>query len=101
MTTASILIIEDETEIRRFLRVTLSANGLTAFEAPTAREGLQSLITRQPDLVLLDLGLPDQDGQTFVREVREWSNTPIIVVSARGQESEKITALESGADDYL
>ncbi len=101
MTTASVLIIEDETEIRRFLRATLTANGFTAFEAPTAHDGLQSLIIRQPDLVLLDLGLPDRDGQAFVREVREWSNTPIIVVSARGQESEKITALESGADDYL
>jgi two-component system KDP operon response regulator KdpE len=101
MTTASVLIVEDETEIRRFLRATLSANGFDAIEAPTAREGVQSLIARRPDLVLLDLGLPDQDGQDFVREVREWSQTPIVVVSARGQESEKVAALENGADDYL
>ncbi len=97
----AVLIVEDETEIRRFLRATLSTNGFDAIEAPTAREGVQKLIAQRPDLVLLDLGLPDQDGQDFVREVREWSQTPIVVVSARGQESEKITALENGADDYL
>ena len=101
MTTASILIVEDETEIRRFLRATLSSNGFTAIEAETAREGVQRLIAQRPDLVLLDLGLPDQDGQDFVREVREWTETPIVVVSARHQESEKIAALENGADDYL
>ena len=101
MTTASILIVEDETEIRRFLRATLSSHGFTALEAETAREGVQKLIAQRPDLVLLDLGLPDQDGQDFVREVREWTQTPIVVVSARHQESEKIAALENGADDYL
>ncbi len=101
MTTASILIVEDETEIRRFLRATLSSHGFTALEAETARAGVQKLIAQRPDLVLLDLGLPDQDGQDFVREVREWTQTPIVVVSARHQESEKIAALENGADDYL
>ncbi len=101
MTPTSVLVIEDETAIRRFLRTTLSANGFAPIEAATAREGLQKLIGQRPDLVLLDLGLPDLDGQDFVREVREWSQTPIVVVSARSQESEKIAALENGADDYL
>ena len=101
MTEATILIIEDEAEIRRFLRVTLSANGFTPLEAETAREGLQKLTSQRPDVVILDLGLPDQDGQDFIRDVREWSQVPIVVVSAREQEAEKIQALESGADDYL
>jgi two-component system KDP operon response regulator KdpE len=101
MTEATILIIEDEAEIRRFLRVTLSANGFTPLEAETAREGLQKLTSQRPDVVILDLGLPDQDGQDFIRDVREWSQVPIVVVSARDQEAEKIQALESGADDYL
>ncbi len=96
-----VLIIEDETEIRRFLRATLNANEFEAIEAETAREGVQKLIAQRPELVLLDLGLPDRDGQDFIREVREWSQIPIIVVSARGQEAEKIAALENGADDYL
>ncbi|MBW8880797.1 MAG: response regulator [Asticcacaulis sp.] len=99
--TATILVIEDETEIRKFLRVTLSANGFTPVEAETAREGLQKVIAQRPDLILLDLGLPDQDGQDFLRELREWSQTPVVVVSAREQEAEKIAALEGGADDYL
>jgi two-component system KDP operon response regulator KdpE len=101
MTEATILIIEDEAEIRRFLHVTLSANGFTPLEAETAREGLQKLTSQRTDVVILDLGLPDQDGQDFIREVREWSQVPIVVVSAREQEAEKIQALESGADDYL
>ena len=98
---ATILIIEDETEIRRFLRVTLNAHGFTPIEAETAHQGLQMVIAQRPDLILLDLGLPDQDGQEFIRDLREWSQTPVIVVSAREQEAEKITALEGGADDYL
>jgi len=98
---ATILIIEDETEIRRFLRATLTAHGFKPIEAETAREGLQALISHRPDVVILDLGLPDQDGQDFIRDIREWSQVPVIVVSAREQESEKIQALESGADDYL
>ncbi len=99
--TATILIIEDETEIRRFLRVTLNTNGFKPLEAETAQEGLQKLIALRPDVIILDLGLPDQDGQDFIRDVREWSQVPIIVVSAREQESDKVLALENGADDYL
>lgn len=99
--TASILIIEDETEIRRFLRATLGANGFTPLEAETAHEGLQKLIAQRPDVIILDLGLPDRDGQDFIRDVREWSQVPIIVVSAREQEADKVLALENGADDYL
>ncbi len=101
MSEATILIIEDEAEIRRFLRLTLSANGFTPLEAETAREGLQKLTSQRPDVVILDLGLPDQDGQDFIRDVRQWSQVPIVVVSAREQEAEKVQALESGADDYL
>ena len=99
--TASILIIEDETEIRRFLRATVGANGFTLLEAETAHEGLQKLIAQRPDVIILDLGLPDRDGQDFIRDVREWSQVPIIVVSAREQEADKVLALENGADDYL
>ena len=99
--TATILIIEDETEIRRFLRATLNANGFTPLEAETAHEGLQKLIAQRPEVIILDLGLPDQDGQDFIRDVREWSQVPIIVVSAREQEADKVLALENGADDYL
>jgi two-component system, OmpR family, KDP operon response regulator KdpE len=97
----SILIIEDEVEIRKFLRAALSAQGLNPIEAATAHEGMQKLTLTRPDLVLLDLGLPDQDGQAFIKSVREWSDVPIIVVSARDQETQKIEALENGADDYL
>jgi len=99
--TTTILIIEDETEIRRFLRATLNANGFTPLEAETAHEGLQKLIAQRPEVVILDLGLPDRDGQDFIRDVREWSQVPIIVVSAREQEADKVQALENGADDYL
>lgn len=99
MTTA--LLIEDEGEIRRYLRATLEAQDYDVLEAATAREGLQKLTLNRPDVVILDLGLPDQDGQDFIRSVREWSQTPILVLSAREQEADKIEALESGADDYL
>jgi len=96
-----ILSIEDDPAIAKYLRTALEAQGFTVEIATTARDGLNSLIARRPDVVLLDLGLPDEDGQAFIRKVREWSETPIIVVSAREQESEKIAALENGADDYL
>ena len=99
--TSTILIIEDETEIRRFLRATLNTNGFASLEAETAHAGLQKLIAQRPDVIILDLGLPDLDGQDFIRDVREWSQVPIIVVSAREQEADKVTALENGADDYL
>jgi two-component system KDP operon response regulator KdpE len=96
-----ILSIEDDAAIGKYLRATLEAQGFTVDLATTAHDGLQSLIAHRPDIVLLDLGLPDADGQDFIRKVREWTETPIVVVSAREQETDKITALEKGADDYL
>jgi two-component system, OmpR family, KDP operon response regulator KdpE len=96
-----ILVIEDEPPIRRFLRTALTAHGYKYVEAATAKEGLAQATTRQPDLIILDLGLPDQDGLEVVRQMREWTALPIIILSVRGQESDKITALDAGADDYL
>ena len=96
-----VLVIEDEPQIRRFLRATLSAHGYRLVEAATAQEGLMHAATRQPEIVILDLGLPDLDGLELTRRLREWSTVPIIVLSARGQESDKIAALDAGADDYL
>src|SRR5579885_1799876 len=96
-----VLIIEDEPEIRRFLRVTLSQHGYKPVEAETGREGLKQITAYPPDLVILDLGLPDMDGMNIIKQVREWNAVPIIVLSARGQERDKVEALESGADDYL
>jgi len=96
-----ILTIEDEAEIRRFLRVSLSHHGFRLLEAETGASGVLHAAQHQPDLILLDLGLPDMDGLEVIRQVREWSRVPIVVLSARGQEREKVTALDSGADDYL
>ena len=96
-----ILTIEDENDIRRFLRTTLGANGMTVIEAETGKAGLQKASSQTPDIILLDLGLPDMDGMDIIRQLREWGRTPIIVLSARGQESDKVEALELGADDYL
>lgn len=96
-----ILSIEDEADIRKFLRTTLGANDMTVLEAATGKEGLQKVTTQAPDVILLDLGLPDMDGMDIIRQVRDWGRTPIIVLSARGQEVDKIEALEQGADDYL
>jgi two-component system, OmpR family, KDP operon response regulator KdpE len=96
-----ILIIEDEPQIRRFLRGTLSTNGYRLLEASTGEEGLRQAATNNPDLIILDLGLPDLDGLEVTRRLREWARTPLIVLSARGQEADKITALDAGADDYL
>lgn len=96
-----ILVIEDDAQIRRFLRATLAAEGYQFHEALTAAEGIAQAAARQPDLVLLDLGLPDQDGVEVIREIRQWSQMPIIVLSARGQEKDKIAALDLGADDYV
>ena len=96
-----ILIIEDELQIRRFLRATLSAHSYTLTEAGTAADGLQAMATQSHDLIILDLGLPDLDGLEVTRRLREWSTVPIIVLSARGQEQDKIAALDAGADDYL
>src|SRR6267142_1581168 len=97
----TVLVIEDEVQIRRFLRATLMANGYQLLEATTAQEGLVQAATRQPEIVILDLGLPDLDGLEVTRQLREWSSVPIIVLSARGQESDKVAALDAGADDYL
>ncbi|MBK5418108.1 response regulator [Pseudomonas sp. TH31] len=96
-----VLIIEDEKEIRRFVRMALQTEGLEVHEADTFHRGLIDAGTRRPDLIILDLGLPDGDGIDLIRDVRSWSPVPIIVLSARGSESDKILALDTGADDYL
>lgn len=99
--TIPIVIIEDEQEIRKFLSFSLESNGYKPILAANGREGLQQVTASRPELIILDLGLPDMDGQHIIQQVREWSNVPIIVLSARGQEQDKIHALENGADDYL
>jgi two-component system KDP operon response regulator KdpE len=96
-----VLLIEDEPQMRRFLRAALGAGDYDLVEATTAREGLAQAAGRNPELILLDLGLPDADGLDVTRQIREWSSVPIIVISARGQESDKVAALDAGADDYL
>jgi two-component system KDP operon response regulator KdpE len=96
-----ILLIEDEPQMRRFLRTALTTNDYRLVEAETAKEGLAQAAARNPDVILLDLGLPDRDGLDVTRELREWAGTPIIVLSARGREQDKVTALDVGADDYL
>jgi len=101
MTQAVVILIEDEIQIRRFVRATLQAEGWQVFEADTARRGLADAGTRKPDLLMVDLGLPDSDGIDLIRDVRSWSNVPIIVLSARTDEADKIAALDAGADDYL
>lgn len=96
-----ILLIEDEEPMRRFLRASLRAHGYQVYESETARDGLAQAAARNPDLILLDLGLPDLDGLTVTEELRVWAKMPIIVLSARGQEDDKVRALDAGADDYL
>jgi two-component system, OmpR family, KDP operon response regulator KdpE len=96
-----ILIVEDEPQLVRFLRATLSGEGYRIALASTGRQALAEATMRSPDLVLLDLGLPDIDGLEVTRQIRQWSTMPIIVVSARGKEPEKVEALDAGADDYL
>jgi two-component system KDP operon response regulator KdpE len=98
---ARILLIEDDPAIRRFLRVSLVNQGYELEEVETGRGGIQQAASRPPDVIILDLGLPDMDGMDVIREVRQWSSLPIIVLTARGQESEKVVALDAGADDYL
>ena len=95
------LILEDEREIRQFVRSALEAEGWQVCEAPTVRQGLIEAGTRRPDLVIADLGLPDGDGIGFIRELRTWSSVPVIVLSARSDERDKVAALDVGADDYL
>jgi two-component system KDP operon response regulator KdpE len=96
-----ILLIEDEPQMQRLLRIILQGHGFSIVEAQTGQEGLMQAATRAPDVILLDLGLPDIDGLEVTRRVREWSDVPIIVISAREQEQDKIKALDAGADDYL
>jgi two-component system, OmpR family, KDP operon response regulator KdpE len=95
------LVIEDEAGIRRFLRAALESQGFTCVEAGTGREGIAHAATRAPEIILLDLGLPDMDGLDVMRRIREWSSVPIVVLTARGKEREKIDALDGGADDYV
>ena len=96
-----VLVVEDEPQVMRFLRATLPAHGYRVLEAETAAQALVHAQTQLPDLVLLDLGLPDLDGLEVTRRIRGWSAVPIVVVSARGQERDKVQALDAGADDYL
>ncbi|MBN1876083.1 MAG: response regulator [Anaerolineae bacterium] len=96
-----VLIVDDEYAIRRFLRTTLDAHAYTVFEAETGEQALNAVLDRRPDIIILDLGLPDMDGIDVIRQLREWSQIPIIVLSVRGYEKDKIAALDSGADDYL
>ncbi len=96
-----VLVIEDEPQMRRFLRATLEAHDYRMVEAATGQVGLAEATTRTPDIVLLDLGLPDTDGVALLEQLRGWTEVPVIVVSARDQEKEKIRALDAGADDYL
>ena len=101
MTTATLLIVEDEDAIRRYVRTALEAEGFRVHEAEGQQRGLLEAATRKPDMLVLDLGLPDGDGLTLIRELRQWSAMPILVLSARSDETDKIAALDAGADDYL
>lgn len=101
MNEARILVVEDDDNIRRFVRLTLQVEGYVVSEADTLRRGLIEAGTRRPDILVLDLGLPDGDGVALIRDLRGWSDMPVLVLSARGTEAEKIVALDAGADDYL
>lgn len=96
-----ILIVEDEADIRRFVRMALEKEGMSVFETATAEDARLNAGSRKPDLMIVDLGLPDGDGKMLIRDVRSWISAPIIVLSAREQETEKVEALDAGADDYL
>ena len=96
-----VLVVDDELAIRRFLRASLSAQGYQIFEAASGEHALQAAAADRPDLVILDLGLPDLDGVEVTRRLREWSKVPVIILSVRGHEQDKIAALDAGADDYL
>jgi two-component system, OmpR family, KDP operon response regulator KdpE len=97
----TILIIEDELQIRRFLRTSLAAHGYALLEASTGQEGVEQAAQLRPDGIILDLGLPDMDGLEVLRRIRSWSSVPVVILTARGQEQDKITLLDAGADDYL
>ena len=98
---ATILVIDDEPQIRKFLRISLVSQGYTVLEAATGADGLSQAALRQPDLLVLDLGLPDMDGQHVLREFREWSGAPVLVLSVRASEAQKVQALDGGANDYV
>ena len=98
---ACLLVIDDEPQIRKFLRISLGSQGYCVLESATGREGLACAALEKPDLVILDLGLPDIDGQQVLRELREWSEVPVLVLSVRASETEKVTALDGGANDYV
>ncbi len=99
--TKRILVVDDEPQIRKFLRISLGAEGYEVIEAPRGEEGVSKCATAQPNLVILDLGLPDLDGQQVIGRIREWSDVPIIVLSVRTKDQEKVSALDSGANDYV
>lgn len=101
MSATRVLVVDDEPQILRFLKPALTAAGYDVIAAATGKDALAAAATRAPDVILLDLGLPDMDGKDVIRELRTWSNTPILVLSARDRESEKIAALDLGADDYV
>lgn len=96
-----VLIVDDETSIRRYLRAALSAQGFVTYEAVNGQEAINAVLAHHPDIIILDLGLPDFDGIEVTRRLREWSQTPIIILSVREAENDKIAALDAGADDYL
>jgi two-component system, OmpR family, KDP operon response regulator KdpE len=96
-----VLVVDDEQAIRRYIRVSLAVHGYELFEAATGQEGLQAVTINRPDIIILDLGLPDIDGVDVTRTLREWTEIPILILSVRDRESDKIAALDSGADDYL
>jgi len=98
---ATVLVIDDEQQMRRLLRICLERNGYAVVEAATADQGISEAIRCRPDAVLLDLGLPDADGLTVLKRLREWSQVPVLVVSVRGHEDDKISALDNGANDYV
>ena len=95
------LVIDDEIQIRRLLRLTLEANGYKVLESASGKDGLVEAATRQPDIVILDLGLPDMDGVAVLKRLREWSRVPVVVLSVRDRDEDKIAALDTGADDYV
>ncbi len=96
-----VLVVDDENSIRRYLRAALSAQGFTVYEAANGEEAVNAVLSNRPDIIILDLGLPDFDGIEVTRRLREWSQTPIIILSVREAENDKIAALDAGADDYL
>lgn len=96
-----VLVIDDEVQIRRLLRITLEANGYKVIEAASGKDGLVEAATRRPDIVILDLGLPDMDGVAVLKRLREWSRVPVVVLSVRDRDEDKIAALDTGADDYV